>query len=112
MLVIRKEQVAALAKLRAATLPARVAGYLASVEPRRTAALGPAGLDAFVRAALERARSHDMAIEWDACRFCLLALHHGAEFDALPWAQEILADATSPSERMAQLEQHHLDYLA
>ena len=110
MLVIRKDQIAALAKDRARSLPQRIASYLATEAAAQAQALGPAGLAALVTAASSRARSHELSIEWDVCRFCLLALLHGEDFEELDWAKEILVDhGWSPTERVDLLWQCHFE---
>lgn len=113
MITIRDEQLAAFTRDRAASLPRRVAAYLVETQPVKAAALGRASLEEGVRASLERARALGLTVEWDACRFCLLALLHGPRFDELPWAHDILSDAASlPTERVDQLESYHLNHLA
>jgi hypothetical protein len=110
MLVIRNDQMARLAMDRARSLPRRIGAYLGKTEPRAAEALGAAGLVERVDVALARAALHGVAIEWDLCRFCLLAVLHGATFDELPWARDILSESTwSASERVDQLEQRHLE---
>jgi hypothetical protein len=79
------------------TFPERVRALLASRLPEQRAALaGPEGLAA-VEAEIARARARGFEGERDACLFVTLAFVLGRDFDAAPWATDLLADPRFPS---------------
>lgn len=113
MLVIRQEQMAALAEARWTELLPKVAAYLRAQCPKQVGELDDPALETFIRDALRRGAGHGFAVEWDLVRFCWLAALHGERFDeSCPWAREILSTSgCSPTERADMLEHHHLNYL-
>ncbi len=112
MIEIRPEQLAALDDDRTASLPRRIARYLVDTFPEKASALRPRQLDELVAAAIERAHAHGIDIEWDVCRFALLRLELGPDFEHAPWATEILTDhELSPTARMDELEYVWANYL-
>ena len=94
MLVVRKQQVQALAR---AALPPWIAKHLKQFFPRECAALGEAGLDARVRKGIDQAVSHGFESEVQISQYVDLMFAFGPDFDtdpALSWPQPILSDRT------------------
>ncbi|MFO0758085.1 MAG: hypothetical protein U0359_16435 [Byssovorax sp.] len=93
MLRIQKEQIAALSSVAIEDFLERMREHLREAEPRRTAAMRDADLDALTRAALDRAPRYGMESEYDVCRFTELLFSLGPDFDRSPAAQEALLSA-------------------
>lgn len=91
-----------------------IAAYLRKECPNESGGLSEPQLKEFVRKSMERAATHALSVEWDLCRFCLLAILYGQMFDTeQDWAREILGqrDSYSPEERIDLLEHYHLNHL-
>jgi hypothetical protein len=91
VLTIREEQIALLTMDLESRFAIRVAGHLKKNFPARC---GAQGEDAFlegVRHCIQRARQWDILAERDICKYAILGLILGPNFDSeLPWASEIL----------------------
>lgn len=90
----------------------KILAYLCKRFADRVAEVGKEAFGRQVGEALERARAHGIASEWDLCRFAMLDLIHGPRFEERhAWARRILAkQAWSPTERVTRLELHHRNY--
>lgn len=93
MLVIRREQQAALAEATRPTFAENVAAHLRRVWPEAVREMTADDLRAWVAWGVERGGRYELATEYEVGLFIDLAWALGGEFDeAFPWAQEILAD--------------------
>jgi hypothetical protein len=96
MLVLRRAQMDALARSAREPFVENVTAHLRRVWPEECAAMGGAGVEAFVEKGLARCDRYGIETEYDAGRYCDLMLLLTPDFDEdpnIPWAQDIL---TSP----------------
>jgi hypothetical protein len=109
MLKFSKAQLDNIEKAMQASFELRVVDYLRKAFPNAANPMTDADLLQFVRAALTRAASHELLIEWNLLRFVEYTLMFGLGFEDQPafdWAQRILGDAgLNDTEKMDQLEE-------
>ena len=99
---IRREQIEALAAASIEQFQDNIVDHLRHVWPDETGALADDELFAWVRYGVERGRPYGIETEYDVARFIDLMFLFDAEFDAnesLPWAAEILRDASLDGRR-------------
>lgn len=102
MLVIRREQQAALAEATRPTFEENVARHLREVWPEATSELDPPTLRAWVAWGVERGARYSLVSEYEVGLFIDLSWVLGTNFDeseAFPWAREILTDPTLDGRR-------------
>ncbi|MEO8129381.1 MAG: hypothetical protein ABJF23_31130 [Bryobacteraceae bacterium] len=108
-MVIREDQMAALAESRAADFERDVIAHLRSSFPDWCAGSSDGALLEFVRYGMARARAHGMRAARDVCTYVDLMVLLGRDFEGDPqitWAGERLCDVrryTDPSARIEQL---------
>jgi hypothetical protein len=104
-MLVRRDQVDALAKNREAQFVAEMVAHLRANLAPEVAALDDEALRAHVEAGIARARTHGLKSKQDCVRFLNLAATFGWELDqdpARPWIGEYLRDpeVKDPSERL------------
>lgn len=93
MLVIRREQQAALAEATRPTFAENIAAHLRRVWPEAVREMSPEALRAWVAWGIERGAGYELETEYEVGLFLDLAWALGGDFDTVfPWAQEILTD--------------------
>ena len=95
MLVIRREQMAALSSNMRTSFEPRVMRHLKKNFPEQCKALGDVQLREFVDYGVQRASDHGFITEADTCKYIDLMFVFGRDFDMdpdLPWAVTILHD--------------------
>lgn len=107
MLVIRRQQIRALAAPGIDAYVRRAGDHLRRFFPEQVAALHPEQVDEAIRHGLDRAESYGLETEKDLLRYLTLMFVFGRSFDAdgkFPWAAEILRGAGSAAERTNRLQ--------
>ena len=115
MLVIRPEQVAALAAAARARFIDSLLPHVARFHPRQSKTLGPDGVRETVGAAIDCAARYGITMERVVAIFVDIWFALGPGFDAspsFPWAAVTLAEPrlTAP-QRVSRLFEHTLQYL-
>lgn len=93
MLVIRKEQHAALGPIGKKALEGRVVVHLKKAIPQKVEALGKPKVRETIQYGPQRAASYRMTSERDVCKYIDLMVFYGRDFDensGLPWTQTVL----------------------
>ncbi len=113
MLIIRKEQKAAMLAGMRRNYPETVMRYVREKLPEQAQALGDDEFEKFVHESIARAGEYEVKIEWDLCRFVYLDLLYGPEFDTTQaWAESILAtEGLSATDKIDRLESYYRNYL-
>jgi hypothetical protein len=109
LLIVRKEQMAALDAAALRSFRRRMVEHLGALFPDRSAQAGEAGLLAAIDAGIREAASFGITAEGDVARFIDVALELGADFldrPATSWARTVLEyREASPTTRMNRLYQ-------
>jgi hypothetical protein len=108
MLIIRKEQEKAFAKIAVMRFEENMVIHLNQFFPEECEALGREGTGEAIHHALERAGHYGIVSERDICLYMDVMFAFGRDFDEhpdLPWAKEILNDEalSRPLERIDKL---------
>jgi hypothetical protein len=113
VLIIRNEQLESMQAMLKRRNPIMVARYLRSEAPEQVAELDEEALLERAKAILAVAEErYGIEVAWDQCRYALLEVLFGPEFDQEhAWARDLLAEPTSPTERVDQLEFYYVNYL-
>lgn len=99
---IRSEHIEALQSA-AASFDVRAAEHLMQYFPEQCRQLGTAGLHQAIDYGINRAAAHGFSLESNVCVFLDLLFTFGLEFDTqVPWAKEILDDATLDETQKAE----------
>lgn len=110
MLIIRREQLAALGADAVRGYAPKIAAYLREAVPelagQREDLLG------FVREAMQRGQGYEFETEWDLARFAKYELLLGPEFDTqCGWAHKRLTRTDrTPTERINLVEAYYTSY--
>lgn len=114
MLVIRREQVAALAAAVKRGYVRTIAAFVRERAPDAVAGDDDAALEARVRTAVRRGELRHLETEWDLGRFTLLEVLHGPEFDEKKkWAAAAFGRADlEPGQRIDAAWNYHRSYLS
>jgi len=110
MIVIRDEQIRAMARPMMDRFERRAAKHVETYFLDQARSLGPDALLAGLRECIARAATWGLATERDLLQFITLAFTFGRHFDAdpaFPWAARILGDAQRAT-RMGRLQVHAL----
>ena len=105
MLVMRKEQMAALKQLAQHGFEAEMLDHLAGFSPRLFKLAGKESMQRAISFGIERAKSYGFDLRGPVRLYLELMVLFGSHFDTdpqYPWAAEILADAKSASVPQAQ----------
>ena len=105
MLVMRKEQMAALKQLAQHGFEAEMLDHLAGFSPRLFKLAGKEAMQRAISFGIERAKSYGFDLRGPVRLYLELMVLFGSHFDTdpqYPWAAEILADAKSASVPQAQ----------
>lgn len=95
MLTIRDAQMAALARDRRERFVRKATAHVHAAFPARFVELGRNGVEASVRAALEKCAVYHVTSERDVLRYVNLMYALGFDFDTdtrMPWAADVLGD--------------------
>jgi hypothetical protein len=106
MLVIRKQQLDAIATADVARFEIKMVKHLQKVFPEWSEALGPEKLADFVRHGINRAHSYGFRVELDLARYLHVIQALGRDFDEspdYPWARGLLTADRPASEKMDHL---------
>lgn len=98
MLLINKEQMAALKEKKRQSFVERMMDYLQQTFPEKTESLGEAGLREEIQNGMEMAEQYQMVTEREVARYIELMFYLGRDFDTspqTPWAAPILRDRFS-----------------
>jgi hypothetical protein len=114
MLVMRKEQIAVLARPTMERFEQRAVKHVEKYFPDQVRSLGAQPALEGVRRCLERALAWGLSTERELLGFVTLAFVFGRDFDtdpALPWASRVLGDDEAET-RMTRLQAHALAHRA
>lgn len=114
MLIIRKEQIAALAAAGEQRFQERVAEHVRRFFPERCEAIGQEASRERIQQAVDRAREHGFSSARDLCHYVDLVFACGPDFDReQAWAREVLEDEapTARAARMDVLRSRALEWL-
>ena len=106
MVVIRNEQRSAFRESAIDRYAARVAAELRRQFSAKLTGTTDDQLEQLVRDAIVRGKPHGVVSEADVKRYAEYMVEYGPDFDALPWARPILADAKTGSEKMDDLDNY------
>lgn len=112
-MIIRPEQMAALAGAAESNFQNRLGEHLRQFFPEQYGNLDEAGLQEVVRQSIERARAYGITSERDICKYADLMSAFGRDFDtntATAWASSILNDQSlgDPGAKVNRLAQQAL----
>ncbi len=104
-MLIRNNQMRALADQRTAAYESDVADHLKRCFPKECETLGEDGTRETIRFGICRARDHGITAKREVCMYIDLMVVQGRDFDSEPWASEVLNGRRwkDPSAKIAEL---------
>lgn len=108
MLILRKEQIAALSGAKADRFTDEMANHLRSTFPEETAGMDSAALQGYIEKVFDAAKKYNLSSRQDLCRFLNITMLFGMEFEnveARHWMHEYLTDEriSDPGKRLKRL---------
>jgi len=104
MLVLRREQIAALSVLTRSNFEKKILEQVKELYSEQYDRMGDQKIRSAIHRSINRAMVNGFESEQDLARFVFLCFSYGSDFDSdLDWAEQILLSSLSPEEKMSSL---------